>query len=165
MAPGALFIRGNAQIASEIVTAYLGDYDGKFKGLKNVAGTRLLDILDLCRSRSCSDEHDKIYSILGLCERSESLTNAVTDMTPNYDQPVADLYLDVASLCIEHQSSFGILLQADRSDLFQQRSQPEQSIEATSKKTEGPQAVLNTRWSGWCWTCYDASGRQTCAVL
>jgi len=64
--------------------------------------TPLPRLLRYSRALSCSDERDKIYGILGLCDKSHLLSNAVAELLPDYCRSVGELFVDIACLFIEH---------------------------------------------------------------
>ena len=62
---------------------------------------KFLDVLGCMRSASCSDERDRIFSVLGLrYDMQDPLSAAVPRIEPDYTTPVGLLFFKVACLCI-----------------------------------------------------------------
>jgi hypothetical protein len=115
LASEALFCWGHAQIHfGELYGAALcGDV---LTWVTELASRNSLpDLLRYTRALSCSDELGRIYGLLGLCDKSHPLSNAVAELVPNYCQSEEELFSDIASLFVEHASSFELLAQVDES--------------------------------------------------
>ena len=62
-----------------------------------------LDVLRWTRHLKCSDDHDKIYAILGLPYSREKKLNKIAErIEPDYTRSVADVYYEVAFLISSH---------------------------------------------------------------
>ncbi|KAL8904699.1 MAG: hypothetical protein Q9207_003092 [Kuettlingeria erythrocarpa] len=66
--------------------------------------------LGFCRSFSSTDPRDKIIALLGLIPPREQ---AIKELQPNYSQPAAQYFREVAGALIMHDRSYNVLLQVE----------------------------------------------------
>ncbi|KAH8666915.1 heterokaryon incompatibility protein-domain-containing protein [Xylariales sp. PMI_506] len=75
-------------------------YIGSATATQLMHGTRVFQV---------TEPHDRIYAVYGLLQKM-GLENLPR---PDYDQPVATVFRDVAKVLIEHSASFSLILQAE----------------------------------------------------
>jgi hypothetical protein len=112
----ALFCWGNAQIDHQNLSKAV-NYSGEGTWLRYINNykRRVPELLRYTKHLSCSDPRDRIYGLLGLCDESDPLSEAVAELLPDYSRTVEEVFTDVACLFIDHASSRELLTQVDAS--------------------------------------------------
>ncbi|KAF4626530.1 hypothetical protein G7Y89_g11629 [Cudoniella acicularis] len=62
--------------------------------------------LNLTRELHCGDPRDQIYALLGIIQRDKNEQALVDDLPPQYDRPVALVYIDLAVHWLFRRNSF-----------------------------------------------------------
>jgi hypothetical protein len=110
----ALFCWGDAQI-NRWDLEYAALYGNIHSWIAYYYKPPVPDLLHYTRNLSCSDPRDRIYGLLGLCDKSDPLSKAVAELLPDYSRSVEELFTDVACLFLHHASSLELLTQVDAS--------------------------------------------------
>lgn len=75
---------------------------------------RFLDMLEVTQNLLYTDERDRIYAILGLPYDSfYPLSTALRNVQPDYSKSTTQVFIDIASLCVENYELPRVLSQKD----------------------------------------------------
>ena len=101
-----------------VMNAYFMYRISSFQNYFNPLRFSFCELLTLTRQFKCEDERDKIFGLLGL-----TTTDGVnSSIIPNYTQPLADVYRDIASAMIRSTKSLAFLPHVHHRDIHDRYS-------------------------------------------